>query len=304
MANAQTIFPFSLFMAVSYQGSIQSFPVSRVQQSAATGPVRPDQAARIVQTQMDFLNVYPGQAVNINLQSNTPAGSPLSQIAMVYVNNELNNQDLSIYFPDTQQLIGIPAFTSGYYPVMTGQLVATVYNGNTGKVPVASTSMCQIIFCNFAMPGFLSEFSVSVNVNSSSGLIIPSIGDKFVNVNAQITGAATPISVFQLLPTIALPQQYVITGINVEFAALYADVQGNMGQFTVEIQDPTSLDVLRLWTVNVPNSLASYNSFMLSNEDGLNIPCQGLQAALQFGAGNSAPNGNGLFNLTYALVTL
>jgi hypothetical protein len=300
---AQPIFPFSLFMAVPYQGSVQSFPVARVQQSAATGPTRPDQAQQIVQTQMDFLNTYPGQAVNINLQSNTPAGSPLSQIAMVYVNNELNNQDLSIYFSDTQQLIGIPAFTSGYYPVMTGQLSATVYNGTTGKVPVASTSMCQIIFCNFFIPGFLSEFSVSVNVNSSSGPIIPSIGDQFSNETLLLTGSADPTNV-TILPTVTLPQRYVITSINVTLASLYADNTTNMGELAVALADPTTGAELRFWLVNVSNDLSDYDQFTLDNETELNIPCQGLIGQTRFAVTNTAPNGTILFNITFALITL
>jgi hypothetical protein len=302
MAVAQSIFPFSLFQAVSYQGSIQSFPVSRVRQSASTGPIRPDQDAQCVQTQMDFLNTYPGQAVNINLQSNTPAGSPLSQIAMVYVNNELNNQDLSIYFPDTQQLIGIPAFTSGYYPVMTGQLNAIVYNGTTGVKPVAQTSVCQIIFCNFMIPGFLSEFSVSVNFNSSSGLIIPSIGDTVVATNASIAGGPEVSTI--LLPTIALPEQYVVTGINVTLTQFYSDVPlpaGVTNLVEVNLEDTATGKTIRVWGGVAPNDLTSYNQFVLANETGLNIPCQNLTLNTFV---QSSSSGSVFVNITFSKVTV
>jgi hypothetical protein len=303
MTAAQSIFPFSLFMPVPYQGSVQSFPIARVQQSAATGPIRPDQQQQIVQTQMDFLNTYRGQAVNINLQSNTPAGSPLSQIAMVYVNNELNNQDLSIYFPDTQQLIGIPAFTSGYYPVMTGQLKATVYNGETGQVPVAQSSLCQIIFCNFMIPGFLSEFAVSVNFNSSSGLIIPSIGDTTAVVSANIVGSEPEVTT-NILPTIALPEQYVITAINVALFQFYsnaplASTQNN--SVSVELIDDATNKLIRSWTAVAPNDLSFYNSFVLDSETGLNIPCQNLTMKTFI---NSAATGFVNANITFAQVTI
>jgi hypothetical protein len=172
MIYSGPIFPVQNVVATPYAGSLQGINVSMLTQSGAVTndgqTIQRNRQSKVVNATMDWRNTYPGQAVTINLQSQNTA-SPLDKILMVYVDNELNSQDVTIGFPDTQQYIGVPAFTTGYYPVLTGMLICNIYNGTTGKLPVTAISQTSVLFCNFAMTGFLSQETLSVTFNSLTG---------------------------------------------------------------------------------------------------------------------------------------
>lgn len=222
---------------------------------------------------------------------------------MLYVDNELNSSNVTIYFPDTQQFIGVPAFTTGYYPVLTGMYVCTVYNGTTGYAPVTAQSVTSILFCNFAIPGFLAQETLSVTVNSSSGPVIPAIGDKVATASLAITQASggTPNDV-TVLGTVSAPEQYVLTGITISASGLYVDATGTPQYITITLLDGST--IVRQITYFLTYSLtAGFTYQLLSQETDLNIPVHNLTLQT-LGASPIPSTGLVKISITYAEYSL
>jgi hypothetical protein len=307
------LFPIQNFVAKPYAGSLQGVNVSLLTRGGITTndgqTVQPGQQSRTVNATIDFLSTnYTGQAVTISLQSvaNTPA---LNKILMVYVDNELNSQDVTILFPDSQQYVGVPAFTTGYYPVLTGQLQCTVYNGTTGKVPITAASQVSIIFCNFAIPGFLSQETLNITVNSSSGPVVPTIGDT-VQTTPLVQSDANP---FTMLTTLTAPEQYVITAIEVNATNLFVDGSNpaSIGPFilTLKLFDPAIGTPIRAFNIAVRAEFEGKAFFNICDETGLNIPVHTLDAGFFVGPNSNTPVEIPLWScvtvsVTYATVSL
>lgn len=306
---AGPLFPIQNFVAVPYVGFLQGTVVSLL----TKGGVRTNdgqvisagQQSKVVNTTFDFLSTqYQGQAVSINLQStnNTP---PLDAIEMIFVDNELNSQDVTVAFPDTQQYIGVPAFTTGYYPVLTGQRQAVIYNGTSGKPPVTAQSQVSVIFCNFAMPGFLSQETLSVTFNSSTGPVVPVIGDLVSTIVQQTADG----SIQTILPEVAPPQRYVITGMEVNATNLFVDLTSYILSILLEaIVGGVAVDVVRLFNIAIRSDFSNTRFSNICDETGLNIPVQGL--VVSFANLNTLtsvvlpPWTAVTVSITYALVTL
>jgi hypothetical protein len=303
------LFPIQNFVAQPYAGSLQGINVSLLSRGGTMTndgqTLSPGKTSRIVNVIIDFLSTqYKGQAVTINLQSgaNSP---PLSKILMVYVDNELNSQNVTIAFPDTQQYIGVPAFTTGYYPVLTGQLQAVIYNGSTGQVPITAQSQTSVIFCDFAIPGFLSQETLSVTFNGSNGPVVPTIGDQVKLGSLPIVMASGGTVSTVLLPAVAAPAQYVITGITVRATGLFIDATGIPQYLTFSLIDTATGIVIRQMTFFLTYSLIgqAFQYQILSQETGLNIPVQSL--TLSSTAANAVPSiGVISASITYAEFTL
>jgi hypothetical protein len=307
------IFPLQNFAAVPYKGALTAINVALLTAGGIMTndgqQVQPGRQSKVVNATMDWLVTYRTQAVAINLQSSNVAGGVLNKLLMVYVDNELNSQNVTIYFPDTQQFIGVPAFTTGYYPVLTGNQYCNVYNGTTGAVPVTSSSVTSILFCNFAIPGFLSQETLNITVNSSSGPVVPTIGDKVVVVT--LPGSVTPVSQITVLPTVALPRQYVITGIELNAQKLFLDGSGTSGSsfpLLLEIVDQVNNVFIREWNIAMQMSFENTAFFNFNEETGLNIPVNNLvlfSLNLTASAQVILPTwSNVSLSITYALVTL
>lgn len=314
------LFPIQNFVAKPYSGVIRGINVSLLSRGGVTTndgqTIQQGSASKIVNIQVDFLTAtYKGQAVSVNLQSSANA-APLSKILMMYVDNELNSQNVTIAFPDTQQYIGVPAFTTGYYPVLTGQLQAVIYNGSTGKVPVTAQSQVSVIFCDFAIPGFLSQETLSVTFNSSSGPVVPVIGDT-VQTNTLSTSTTNPDI---LLPTVVQPIQYVVTGIEVNANNLFLTpsrftTPPNNWTLWLYLYDPTQVhgnSLTRLFSIDMRCEYNGTSYQLIANETGLNIPVQSLVALLaqdDFGTPIGGTKNLGTqtginVSITYAKVTL
>lgn len=236
--------------------------------------VSPGHTSTIVNATMNWLINYKGQAVTINLQSQGTA-SPLDKILMVYVDNELNSQDVTIAFPDTQQYIGVPAFTTGYYPVLTGGKICTVYNGTSGKLPITAQSITSVIFCNFAVPGFITQETLDITVNSSSGPVVPVIGDQTISYVMNSAFTANPATI---LPTIVAPLQYVITGIEVNASNLFIDGNPQTTTYILAIllSAPGPSTSFRQFNIAMRPEFENSRFFNICDETGLNFPCQGM----------------------------
>jgi hypothetical protein len=297
------IFPVQNFVAQAYAGNLQGIAVSMLTRGGITTndgqTVQPGRQSKIVNTVIDFLSsTYTGQAVIINLQS-VANSQPLDKILMIYVDNELNSQNVTVAFPDTQQYIGVPAFTTGYYPVLTGGQLCTVYNGTSGKVPVTAQSQCSIIFCNFAVPGFLSQETLNITLNSSSGPVVPSIGDQVSTNNLSLTA---PLNAAVILDTIAPPQQYVITGILVSLVFAFNDGATASELFSVSLVDNISGDLIRNWHVVALQQVPNSYPVVLCDETGLNLPVQNLELLAFNTVGLS--EGSISFSITFAEVSI
>lgn len=280
-------FPVQNFVAVPYIGALQPVTVSLLTTSASMTNdgqiIRPPVQSLTVSTQFDWLGTYTDQAVIVNLQSQNNV-SPLNKILMLYIDNSRNPNSISVGFADTQQFIEAPAFTTGYYPVFTGYLYFTVYNGTTGLKPVTAQSYTDIIICNFAVPGFLSLNTLEVAFQNSSGSVVPTLGDQFANASVAVTGTSGSVSV---LPLIALPQQYVITAITVSSAGLFIDSTGTPEFMSIELTD--GANVISSLTYFMTYSIyAGFQYTPLIQQTGLNIPAQSL--TLSFGAAVALPS--------------
>lgn len=310
------LFPIQNFVATPFAGSLTGVNVKLL----ARGPVstndgqliQPGHQSKVVSAVIDWLTTpYKGQACTFNLQSQNTA-SPLDQILMIYVDNELNSQNVTIGFPDTQQYIGVPAFTTGYYPVLTGGQIATVYNGTSGKIPVTANSKTGILFCNFAVPGFLSQETLAITFNSSSGPVIPSIGDK---VQTNTIGSANN-NPDVILATVTAPLQYVITAIEINAFNLFLSGGANGNAFSDEYYgavylydaNPFVTSPMRVMVFDMRAQYEDTRFVVLLDETGLNIPCQGLKFQFSDFIGASPmpipPWCKITVSITYALVTL
>lgn len=312
------LFPIQNFVAKPYAGSLQGINVSLLSRGGVTTndgqTVQSSKTSKTVNVQIDFLSTqYKGQAVTVNLQSgaNTP---PLQKILMIYVDNELNSQNVTVAFLDTFQFIGVPAFTTGYYPVLTGQLQAVVYNGTTGKVPVTAQSQVSVMFCDFAIPGFLSQETLSVTFNGSNGPVVPVIGDT-VQTNTFLQGEANPLPI---LAVVTAPIQYVLTGIEINAVNLFADPSfGTTNPWlTIMLYDPTTSGAppIRLFVLQLTPDFTDHAFKVICDETGLNIPFQGVNMLMGGGSSPLPPNDSIpitlpvwcaiTVSLTYAKVTL
>jgi hypothetical protein len=282
------IFPVQNFVATPFSGSLQGINVSLLSRSGSMTndgqTITPSTQSRVVNAQIDFLSsTYKGQAVIINLQSSANT-SPITKILMIYVDNELNSQNVTVAFPDTQQYIGVPAFTTGYYPVLTGQLNCVVYNGTSGKVPVTGSSQVSVIFCNFAIPGFLSQETLDITVNSSTGPVVPVIGDSVKTV--AMFGGSGQVNPLIIMPTVTAPMQYVVTGIELNATQLFTDGFTTFGTGD-QTQSPNYTMSISVFETFVGTLFRQFNIVMrpefegsrffnICDETGLNFPCQGL----------------------------
>jgi hypothetical protein len=317
------LFPVQNFVAKPFSGSLQGINVSLLSRAGVMTndgqTLTPSTQSRVVNAQIDFLSsVYKGQAVTINLQSQNNT-NPLNKILMIYVDNELNSQNVTIAFPDTQQYIGVPAFTTGYYPVLTGQLLCVVYNGTTGAVPVTAASQVSVIFCNFAIPGFLSQETLDITVNSSTGPVVPVIGDTVSQ--AAMLGGSEQVNPVVIMPTVTAPMQYVVTGIEVNATQLFTDgsstlasghnTQGPNFVMAIAVFENFTGRGFRQFNIVMRPEFEGSRFFNICDETGLNFPCQGLSfnvADITDGPGSFPavlqPWAAIIVIVTYALVTL
>jgi hypothetical protein len=249
------VFPFENFAAVSFVGPMTAINVALVTVKPSVSAVAnggqqimsPGHQSKVVNLVFDFLNQYPGQACTVNLNSQNTQGPLLDQLIMVYVDNSLNSSDVTVYFPDTQFVLDAPALTVGYYPVLPNLQTFTVYNGTTGQKPVTSSTGPKVPVLGDNTQTFLYNFSVGP-------------------INAPIT----------VLPTIELPEQYVITGIWITLSTLYNDSNGTSQFLFLTLTDPSDDIVFREWVQFVTTKFPETPTQTISDETGLNFPLQGL----------------------------
>jgi hypothetical protein len=79
-----------------------------------------------------------------------PSGQQLSPITTLYVDNSSGAVFLQITFPDTGMIVIVPAFTQGFYPVMTTSLTFTVAAPEIGTLGGDVSPVIQIL--NFQVP--------------------------------------------------------------------------------------------------------------------------------------------------------
>jgi hypothetical protein len=304
------IFPIQNFVVTPYVGSLTGINVSLLTRSGAqnnTGQtISAGHQSKAITTTMDWINTYPGQGVSINLQSQNNASQILDVLLMVYVDNELNSQDVTIYFPDTQQFVGVPAFTTGYYPVITGGQICNVYNGTTGKVPITAQSITSVIFCNFAVPGFLSQETLNVTFESSTGPRVPVIAD--TPLSGQYAIAGSPV--LAILAPLTLPEQYVLGSITLTGAGLFVDSTSPGNFMEIQLVDVSTNKVIRQFNYYLaPSTLPGALQFApICQLSGLNIPVQSLSISAVFPGSQPIPStataGFITFEIDFATVSL
>jgi hypothetical protein len=167
-------FPIQNFIPAFYAGSLTAVNVwllstNAVTQATANGGlniIQPGKQSLVVNTFFDWSKIS-GQASSLIFQANNQgAAGLLDKILMVYVNNVNNIRDCTVYFSDTGMFITVPAGQSGYYPVLTNNYNPVVFNGYDGLPAPSNNALNQqtnIIFCNFAVPGFLDQLSPKTN---------------------------------------------------------------------------------------------------------------------------------------------
>jgi hypothetical protein len=302
-------FPIQNFVSVAYQGQL----IKQNVQLLTTGSTligtntagfitQQGNQSAVINTVMDWLNTYPGQAVSINIQSAGTA-TQLNKILMLYIDNSRNPNSVTVGFVDSQQYLEAPAFTTGYYPVFTNNLFFNVYNGTSGKPPITAQSMTAIIICNFAVPGFLAQNTLSITFNSSSGPIVPTIGDTVTLVGFSST-SANPLTI---LPSLTLPEQYVLTAITINASNLFVDPTIPSTDIAFLLMDVVTGRTIRQYNISIKSEFEASTFFQLGEETGLNIPVQSV--SFEVNQGPTTPfqiqDQTGIvINLTYAMVTL
>jgi hypothetical protein len=100
--------------------------------------------------------------------NNQGMGLLLDKLLMLWINNANNISDVTVYFPDSGQFITCPAGATGYFPCLTQVMNCYVYNGYSGAPGLTNPALqTQIIFCNFALPVFLTQSQQALNAQSS-----------------------------------------------------------------------------------------------------------------------------------------
>lgn len=179
-------FPVQNFISIPYRDGLTATPIWLLTSSAAQNnqgqQVSTGHQSKVVNTAMDWgTNDYLGQSATIIFQNNNGGSAQLlDKILMVYVDNVNNPSDVTLYFPDSGMFLTVPSGSCGYYPVFTQVWTCVVYNGYSGVQENGGqgTQQTQIIFCNFAVPGFLAQTSnvISQQAAFATGLISTSIG--------------------------------------------------------------------------------------------------------------------------------
>lgn len=174
-------FPVYNFVPTVYPGDLTGMPIWLLSQPAATNNagqrISLPQQSIVVNTTYNWGLAPLGNAQAVSILFQSAGGTPaIDKIIMVYVNNADNVNDVTIYFPDTGMFVTCPAGSAGYYPVFTHLLACYVYNGYTG-LPLSNVGLStQIMFCNFGVPGFLSQRQTTAINSKTSTLIIPNGG--------------------------------------------------------------------------------------------------------------------------------
>lgn len=302
-------FPSYLYNPVPYNGSLYSIPVGLATTKAQTnnqGTITiQGHQSKCVTTQFDWIATYPGNAVTVNLQSQG-ATMPLEKILMVYVDNTNNGFALAILFPDTQQLIGVPANSSGWYPVLTGAFFCTVYRLATAATDVLSQS--TIIFCNFAIPqAEATEFQNSLSYDqisdNAAGRVyeIPAMGDK----GAIATWDPTTASDVIVLATTTLPQIYVITDITLQCRRMLPSLNSGNQAISFQLVDGFSSTILRQIILEVHPDMTSelYTHHELLSGHGLYLTCRNLTLHGTISGLGILNSGQISCNVSYALIS-
>lgn len=173
MGVVNPAFPVQNFVPVPYAGSLTAVNVWLLSQpnsiaGVANGGQQILQAghqSQVINTIFPWVDEtgsgiqqYPSNAVAMYLANQNTAGPLLDKILMVYINNVNNINDVTVYWPDSGQLVTCPAGAAGYFPLMTNMPNCYVYNGyGGGSNELILQQQTQILFCNFAVPGFISQ---------------------------------------------------------------------------------------------------------------------------------------------------
>jgi hypothetical protein len=190
------VFPIQLFQPIAYPNSLtasnvalltrpgSSYPAANGALQITTSPTQ----SMVVNAVFNwgappfFRNNMFVNAATMNLQSNNGSSSMglLNQILMVYINNADNGNDVTVYFSDTGMFVTCEAGTSGYFPVLTNILICTVFNGSDGTGTTLGdpslTQTTQILFCNFAIPGFATQSRSTTTLQFSTEALITTTG--------------------------------------------------------------------------------------------------------------------------------
>jgi hypothetical protein len=103
-------------------------------------------------------------AATVNLQQ-MPSGQQISNITTIYVDNSNGAVGIVLTFPDTAMQVDIPAFTQGFFPVMTGGLVFDVSAPLVGVLGGTVSPVLQVL--NFAVP----PTSLTVPPDDNAGVV-------------------------------------------------------------------------------------------------------------------------------------
>lgn len=310
-------FPTYLYNAVPYKGSLFAVPVDLATtraQSNNTGTVTlQGHQSKVVTAQFDWIHTYPGNAVVVNLQS-LGTTQPLDKLLMIYVDNTLCSFPLTVLFADTQFTATIPANSAGYYPVITGLPICTVYRASIATSDVKSQS--TILFCNFAVPANVSpDFLNSLIYQQISDLasggrqyVIPALGDKYANLTLQLTGSNSMGAGGQPLPAVAPPFFYVITDIVLQLFQCSATIGQGSQELEITLYDDVAANTLREQFVFVHPDCTqdSYKLQTILEEHGLYLICSELSLYVNIVPGTVSvglASGFAQLNISYALIT-
>lgn len=213
----------------------------------------------------------PQYAVSVNLQAAglTP-GQQLSRISTLYVNNSNCLSQITIYFSDSQFLLTVPPLTTGYYPVITSALQATIvlttYPIIGGSGPIDG-DITVVDFLNFFVP--------------PSQTVIQLI-EQQINFNVLLATATTGGELLTgrgLLKSIFMQGIYVMLNLAPSvpnFLFELADVNSQFGQ-RIQLTGWPQEIYFAATTAITPTSFAAAQTMIFANLTDVNMPFSGLE---------------------------
>lgn len=207
---------------------------------------------------------YPNNCISINLV--TGSSYPINRILSLYVDNLSSQSPTLFVFPDTGFRFICPAFTDGFFPVVTNGLTFTVFSPE----PVEG-DVTNVIAMNIPASTALSSEQipgVQYRVDGSTGNIAPLAYPRF----------STPIAVTADGTHIILPSPtdtVVLAGFSIQCS--FINGGGSPAAVSMILEDISGLNVYWRGSVSGRSGTLIENPPLLANIAGLQISTDGLQ---------------------------
>ena len=148
---------------------------------------QPPEGNRYVPFEIDW-NLYTAGAVSINLASNPANPNQLSQIVALSVDNVRCGSDVQFIFPDSNEIVTVPAYSKMIFPVFTGLLNfyvvgLSIVSTDTTVFKVLNTMPPPIAIQSTQETSVASQNTVELNTAYSATIIAAGKSGTLLSLN-------------------------------------------------------------------------------------------------------------------------